>query len=295
MTSNVRARASSVDGFLPQHRDVFFVRRMQERAAAARRDLLHGRRPPAEAARLFMPTVVVQIAGEVDLHVHAALREHLFAQVDEVGLVEDAAHVPVLLRVHPHGHRQAQDHLVARLHVALGDLAEVLHLRHVEVALQLAVAAHQPPAMRELQHEVAAALARPPAGEATTADVGAEQPRERREPVVPVVIAGHGVEVRPFAGLVVAEGRSVRRDQAALILLAARRRDTPRRRRGRARRRAGGPRARRRGARAARAAPPHTPRRRWSSSHRRCRRRSRATARRAAGPFCGCGPRAPSR
>jgi hypothetical protein len=178
--------------------------------------------PPAESG--VVPPVVMQVAGQVGLHRHAGLGEDLLAQVDEVGLVEHLVDVAVLLRVDPHRHRQTQDHLVAWLHVAGGDLAEVLDLRHVEVALQLAVAAHQPPAVRQLQHEVAAALARPPAGEAPAADVRAEQPRERRQAVVPVVVAWHGVDVRPLRRHGVAEGGGIRRDQPALVFLTARRR-----------------------------------------------------------------------
>ena len=90
--------------------------------------------------------------------------------------------------------------------------------------MQLSVTADQPPSVRQLDGEVAAALAGPPAGETAAADVGAEQAGERRQPVVPVVVAGHGVDVRALVREVVAEGGGVGRDQPPLVLLAARRR-----------------------------------------------------------------------
>ena len=198
------------------------MRRVQKRAAAAGGDLLDGRAGHRGRRRLLVAAVVVQIASQIDLHVDAMPRKHLFAQKNQIGLVEHAPGRLVLLRVDPRRHRQAEDRLVARLHVLDDDLAEVLDLRHVEIALQLAVAADQPPVVRELEDEVTAALPRPPAGEAAAADVGAEEPRERGKPVVPIVVAGHGVDVRPLDRRIVAEGGGVRRDEAALVFLAAR-------------------------------------------------------------------------
>ena len=92
------------------------------------------------------------------------------------------------------------------------DLAEVLDLRDIEIALKLAIAGDQPPVVWQLQDEVTPALPRPPARKAASANVGTEQPRKRGESVVPVVVAGHRININvwPFAGPVVAKGRRVR-------------------------------------------------------------------------------------
>jgi hypothetical protein len=61
--------------------------------------------------------------------------EHFFSKKYEVGLVEDASCGPVFRRVDPHWRGQTQNHLVAGLHVFPDDLAEVLDLRDIEIAL----------------------------------------------------------------------------------------------------------------------------------------------------------------
>ena len=178
-----------------------------------------------------MATIVVQVAGEIHLHVDAAPGEHFLAEEDQVRLIEHAIHVPVLFGLHPDRQRQAEDHFVPRFHVPGGNLTEVLHLRHIQVALKLTVAADQPPPVRQLEHEVAPPLPCPPAGKASTADVRAEEPREGRQPVVPVVVAGHGVHVRTFGRHIVAERSGVRGHESALVSLLGLRSDTLRRRR----------------------------------------------------------------
>jgi hypothetical protein len=157
-----------------------------------------------------MPAVMVKISGEVDLYVDGVPGEHFFTKENQVGFVEDASRGPVFLRIDPHWRSQTQNHLVAGLHVLPDDLAEVLDLRDIEVALKLAIAGDQPPVVWQLQDEVTAALSRPPASKAAFANVGTEQPRKRGESVVPVVVAGHRINVWPFAGTVVAKGRRVR-------------------------------------------------------------------------------------
>src|SRR5215218_8067275 len=110
---------------------------MKKRAATARGDLLHGAPGAGRRCRFFMPAVMVKISGEVDLYVDGVAGKHFFAKENQVGLVEDAPRGPVFLRVDPHWRSQTQNHLVAGLHVLPDDLAEVLDLRDIEIALKL--------------------------------------------------------------------------------------------------------------------------------------------------------------
>jgi hypothetical protein len=200
---------------------VLVVRGVQEGAAAARGELLH--RLARGGADFLMAAVVVQVAGEEDPQLHAARREHLLAQVQQVGLVELAAQLPILVRVDPGRLREAHDGPVARLHVRRGDVPEVLDLRRVDVRLQLPVRAQQPPAVGQPQREVAARLPRGPAREPSSADIGHEEAGERAQPVVPVVIAGDGEDVRRLFRKVVAERRVVGHHQPAIVRFATRR------------------------------------------------------------------------
>jgi hypothetical protein len=72
-------------------------------------------------------------------------------------------------------------------------LAEVPDLRVVDVRAELGVDTDQPPALRQLHHEVAAGLHRAPRAERAALR---EEPQERGEPVVPVVVAGQCHEHR---------------------------------------------------------------------------------------------------
>ena len=75
----------------------------------------------------------------------------------------------------------------------LGDLAEVLQLRVVDVRALLGVDREQPPPLRQLQREVAAGLGGVPAAD-RGAVAGGEDAQERGQPVVPVVVSGQRVE-----------------------------------------------------------------------------------------------------
>src|SRR5262249_4405092 len=96
-------------------------------------------------------------------------REDLLTQVDEIGFVERLIELAILVGVDPDGHGQAQDHAIAGPHVMLGDLAEVLELRRVQIRAQLSGRAREPPTSGQLQREVAAVLTRRPAAEPASA------------------------------------------------------------------------------------------------------------------------------
>jgi hypothetical protein len=63
----------------------------------------------------------------------------------------------------------------------------------VDVIAELKIRADQPPAFRELEGEVAPLLRSLPAGKAAT---GAEEAGKRNQTVIPVMVAGHGKNMR---------------------------------------------------------------------------------------------------
>ena len=147
-----------------ERRHVRAVGRVQERAAAARGDLLRA------VAGLVAP-VVVQVPGQE--HRDFAL-EDLVLEEREVVLVVVRIVLPVNLRVDPVRLGIAEDHPVLRGH-RLGHQFEIFDLTVVEVRIQLHVGAEQPPAARKLCREIAAGLLGLPSGEPFPS---AEQPRE---------------------------------------------------------------------------------------------------------------------
>ena len=150
--------------------------RVQEGASPARGDLLH-RGLALRRVDLLVAPVVVQVAREEDLHLHAPRPKDVVQEIEEVALVVPAV-VPILLRVDPARVGQAEDHPVALLHRPLGDAAEIGDLAGVDVGLELPVHAEEPPPGGQLEGEVAARLARAPAPEAA-AGTGEQKSREK--------------------------------------------------------------------------------------------------------------------
>ncbi len=145
---------------------------------------------PLPAAVAFgVPGVVVCVARQHHAR-HGAQRPDDLAveEADGVVLVRVAAGAGV----DPRGCRRTEDDLVAFLHAGQGR-AEVVELWRVDVAAELGVDGNEPPAVREFDREVAAALLGFPA--ADVALLG-EDAQERRQAVVPVVVAWQGEERR---------------------------------------------------------------------------------------------------
>src|SRR5215211_6961638 len=151
--------------------------REEERAAAARGDLV-------AAGGAGVAAIVVQVAR--DEH-RDAIAEDALLEEGEIALRDVAVELAIALLVDPVRLGGAEDDAIVRRH-RVGDLAEVLELRIVDVRLELDVDADEPPAVREPGGEVAARLVGLPAGEAPLA-ARAEETREGDEAVVPVVIS----------------------------------------------------------------------------------------------------------
>ena len=105
-------------------------------------------------------------------------------------------HAGVLLGIEviPGRLRGARDQPVAVGHL-LPDLAEVLQLEPVDVGVELDVEAEQPPAMRQPEGEVGSELLAVPSAHRLGLP---EHPQERRESVVPVVVARDRVRDRSW-------------------------------------------------------------------------------------------------
>ena len=162
--------------------------------------------------------VVVQVAGEHQLQVGTGRLDDGTHEV-----VDRVVRARLLDRLDPARRRRAQDHLVARVHQA-GHLVEVLQLGRVDVRPELRVDSEQPPAVRELDREVRPRLRRPPATDPVLA-VTREQAQEGGQAVVPVVVAGQGVQRRlGYVRRGYRQGRLVRPLRPVLVLLVARRR-----------------------------------------------------------------------
>ena len=116
----------------------------------------------------------------------------------------------------------AQDQLRARLHPISGGMLEIVDLRLIDIAFELAVRAPHPPVAGQRDGEIAARLlGLAPADDlALAADAeivlladdaaAAEQAEEGVEAVIPVVIAGDRVEMRPVRLVVGPARRAVR-------------------------------------------------------------------------------------
>src|SRR5713101_8012606 len=116
----------------------------------------------------LVATVVMEIAGDPDVNVGSLRRDDALFQEREVALeygVLDVAVEPVRL-----GARE--NHPIPKLDVFLADLREVLELAEVDIRLELDVHRPQPPAVRQLDGEVAPLLFRLPAADLP---VGPEQ------------------------------------------------------------------------------------------------------------------------
>ena len=81
-----------------------------------------------------------------------------------------------------------------RLH-RLRDRGKIVALRLVDRIVELRVDRPQPPIPGQLEREIAAPLPRPPAAEMQPV-AAREQAEEQNESVVPIVIAGNGVDER---------------------------------------------------------------------------------------------------
>ena len=170
-----------------RHLGAQVVRRVEERAAAARGDLVRraGRGLRRRRALARVAGVVVQVAGQGELEVDARWGAAGCARCRRgCGRRSGRARAAV-----QRGHRRGQDEL-GRLATPRRPLAEEVELGLVDEHVELDVDAPQPPAVRQLDREVAAALAGAPAADPA---VLAEQAQEPGEPVVPVVVAGDGV------------------------------------------------------------------------------------------------------
>jgi hypothetical protein len=117
--------------------------------------------------------------------------------------------------VHPDRHRRAEDDTVAALELQRQVLPEVLELRFVDVGAELAVKPHQPPALRQLYGEVAAALCGLPSADRAALR---EQPQERSQAVVPVMVARE----RDDHGLVIGLGQRSAKRPFQPVLVGAR-------------------------------------------------------------------------
>ncbi len=154
--------------------------------------------------------VVVLAALEVQQQLGAAGLDDLALEELHVAVRMDLVLLPAALNLFGH----AQDDAVSRLQLIGGDVGEVLKLGFVDRSSELDVDAPQPPAVGELEREVAAALARPPT---TDPAVATEDAGEVEQPVVPVVGARNGEQLRTV--LVGArKRRPVRAEHAVLIL-----------------------------------------------------------------------------
>ena len=151
---------------------------MQERTAAAAGDQL------AISIATLITRIVVQIAGNLDRDgrlaaVYQALQiHHVLVRLTD-GLFANPA------RLDPRRFRTDNDDAIALVQKFRHAL-EVLDLRDIEIELELHVEAPDPPAMRQLDREIAARLRRGPL--ADPASLLAEQPDERGQAVVPVVV-----------------------------------------------------------------------------------------------------------
>ena len=128
-------------------------------------------------------------ALEVEQQLGAAGLDDLALEVSDVAVGVDL--VPLAAALDLLGH--AEDDAVAALHLVGGDIGEVPQLNLVDLSAELDVDAPQPPAVGELDREVASPLARFPSADpaAATEDAG-----EVDEPVVPVVAAWNREQLR---------------------------------------------------------------------------------------------------
>ncbi len=178
---------------------------MQERTAAARRDLLH-------ALTVLVPLVEVQIAREE--HARLAL-EYFFLEEPRARLLFVARVARIRVFEDPARLGHAEDELRTLVH-APGDLLEILHLGLVEIGAKLQIDGEQPPVRREPEREVAARLARGAPRE--SAFRPAERAGEGDQAVVPVVVARDGIDV----GMRAARERHLVRSLRADFVLVAR-------------------------------------------------------------------------
>ena len=162
--------------------------------------------------------VVVDVAGDDQAHLSPAGRDDL--PDEEVDRVVGGR---VGLGLDPAGCGHHQNHPVAGFELLRG-LAEVDQLRIVEVRPERFVDREQPPRLGQREGEVGAGLLGPPPSDLVSSGTD-EEPEEGGETVVPVVVAGQGVEGRPGSvGGRRREGRGVRALAPVLVLSHARRR-----------------------------------------------------------------------
>ena len=156
------------------------VRGEEVGAAAPRRD------PVPRAGGVLVAGVVVLVPADDDGEPGLRVLQELVLEVGQVGVRR------LGMRLHAVGPARlasGEDQPVA-LDEQRARSAEVGELRLVDVGVELDVDRPEPPAVGELDGEVAALLRRLPGPDPL---VAAEDPHEVRQPVVPVVVAGDRV------------------------------------------------------------------------------------------------------
>ena len=138
--------------------------------------------------------VVVLVAGEHEPHLLGRLPEHDRDEVVQRRVGPGSARPPASTQLGFAVHRMMPSPSAD----VLGDAPEVVDLGRVDVGVELDVDADQPPPLRQLDREVAAPLLGPPAADPPAL---AEEPQERGQAVVPVVVAGDGEQRRRLVGV----------------------------------------------------------------------------------------------
>src|SRR6185369_8936071 len=173
----LRIRKAPLNGVaLLELRSVRRMRRMQECASASGSDLLI-------SFWIFVTTIVVQVTREI----HPYFVVQKFIEELQITLAIDVRVVSAVGRgIDPVRLGVAQNDAIAGLQVLVGNLAEIVDLRLVDVRPKLDIRSQDPPPARELYCEIAARLVSLPAGEPSPLR---KQSRKRHEAVVPIVIA----------------------------------------------------------------------------------------------------------
>ena len=202
---------------------------MEEGAAAAADQII--------AVALDPAAIMMAVAGQDQLQLVAhrfawlgpaflaiAVRGHARQAGEPLQIAEAGELLFGILRVDigPGRIGDAQDQLRARLHPISGGVLEIVDLRLVDIAFELAVRTPHPPVARQSDGEIAARLLGLPSADhlalAADAEIDlianhaapAEQAEKGIEAVIPVVIAGDGVKVRPVRRVVGPARRAVR-------------------------------------------------------------------------------------